>query len=134
MDISNVIYLLFFKFIDTILFYSTLKSNFIGFHQSQLQAILPKKGSHFEKKNEKMITIYVLDIPKYSFIILYSDNQKNIYAILFFGTLMTRRSEKNGIFWTAEGGNSFGKYFKNKPGNLISNFYILLGTPKEQYI
>jgi hypothetical protein len=42
MDISNVIYLLFFKFIDTILFYSTLKSNFIGFHQSQLQAILPK--------------------------------------------------------------------------------------------
>ena len=74
MDISNVIYLLFLKFIDTILFYSTLKSNFIGFHQSQLQAILPKKGSHFEKKNEKIITIYVLDIPKYSFIILYSDN------------------------------------------------------------
>ena len=74
MDISNVIYLLFFKFIDTILFYSTLESNFIGFHQSQLQAILPKKGSHFEKKNEKIITIYVLDIPKYSFIILYSDN------------------------------------------------------------
>ena len=54
--------------------------------------------------------------------------------LFFFGTLMTRRSEKNGIFWTAEGGNSFGKYFKNKPGNLISNFYILLGTPKEQYI
>jgi hypothetical protein len=35
---------------------------------------LPKKGSHFEKKNEKIIKIYVLDIPKYSFIILYSDN------------------------------------------------------------
>ena len=81
-----------------------------------------------------MITIYVLDIPKYSFIILYSDNQKKIYAIFFFGTLMTRRSEKNDIFWTAEGGNSFRKYFKNKSGNLISNFYILLGTPKEQYI
>jgi hypothetical protein len=34
---------------------------------------LPKKGSHFEKKNEKIIKIYVLDIPKYSFIILYKD-------------------------------------------------------------
>ena len=49
MDISNVIYLFRKKFIDTILFYSTLKSIFWGFHQSQLQAILPKKGSHFEK-------------------------------------------------------------------------------------
>ena len=73
MDISNVI-TFFLKFIDTIFSYSTLKSNFVGFHQSQLQAILPKKGSHFEKKNEKIIKIYVLDIPKYSFIILYSDN------------------------------------------------------------
>jgi hypothetical protein len=45
MDISNVIYL-FFKFIDTIVFYSTKKSNFVGFHQSQLQAILPKKGRY----------------------------------------------------------------------------------------
>jgi hypothetical protein len=44
----------------------------VGFHQSQLQAILPKKGSHFGKKNEKIMNIYVLDIPKYSFIILYS--------------------------------------------------------------
>jgi hypothetical protein len=68
MDISNVIYLLFFIFIDTIFFYSTLKSNFVGIHQSQLQAILAKKGSHFE---EKIIKFYVLDIPKYSFIILY---------------------------------------------------------------
>ena len=50
MDISNVIYLLKKKFIDTIFFYSTLRSIFFGFHQSQLQAILPKKGSHFEKK------------------------------------------------------------------------------------
>jgi hypothetical protein len=50
MDISNVIYLFKKKFIDTIFFYSTLKSNFVGFHQIQLQAILPKKGSHFEKK------------------------------------------------------------------------------------
>ena len=66
----------FFKFVDTIFFYSTLKSNFVGFHQSQSQAILlkKKKGSHFEKKNEKIIKIYVLDIQKYSFIILYSDN------------------------------------------------------------
>jgi hypothetical protein len=71
MDISNVIYLFFLKIIHTIFFYSTLKSNFFGFHQSQLQAILPKKESHFEKKNEKIIKIYVLDIPKYSFIILY---------------------------------------------------------------
>ena len=68
MDISNVIYLLFFfKLIDTILFYSTLKSNFIGFHQSQLQAILPKKGSHFEKKNEKIIKICL----RYSKIFIY---------------------------------------------------------------
>ena len=74
MDISNVIHLFKKKFIDTIFFYSTLKSIFWGFHQSQLQAILSKKGSHFEKKNEKIIKIYVLDIPKYSFIILYSDN------------------------------------------------------------
>jgi hypothetical protein len=62
------------KFIDTIFFYSTLKSFFFGFHQSHLQAILLKKGSHFEKKYEKIIKIYVLDIPKYSFIILYSYN------------------------------------------------------------
>ena len=74
MDISNVIFLFKTIFIDTIFFYSTLKSNFVGFHQSQLQAILPKKGSHFEKKNEKIIKNYVLDIPNYSFIILYSDN------------------------------------------------------------
>ena len=74
MDISNVIYLFKKKFINTIFFYSTLKSIFWGFHQSQLQAILRKKGSHFEKKNEKIIKIYVLDIPKYLFIILYSDN------------------------------------------------------------
>jgi hypothetical protein len=54
MDISNVIYLFKKKFIDTIFFYSTLKSIFWGFHQSQLQAILPKKGSHFEKKMKKL--------------------------------------------------------------------------------
>ena len=53
MDISNVI-TFFLKFIDTIFSYSTLKSNFVGFHQSQLQAILPKKGSHFEKKMKKL--------------------------------------------------------------------------------
>ena len=55
MDISNVIYLFKKKFINTIFFYSTLKSIFWGFHQSQLQAILSKKGSHLEKneKNEK---------------------------------------------------------------------------------
>jgi hypothetical protein len=74
MDISNVIFLFKTIFIDTIFFYSTLKSNFVGFHQSQLHAILPKKGSHFEKKNEKIIKIDIFDIPKYSFIILYSDN------------------------------------------------------------
>jgi hypothetical protein len=50
MDISNVIYLYKKKFIDTFFFYSTLKSNFVGFHQSQLQAILSKKGSHSGKK------------------------------------------------------------------------------------
>jgi hypothetical protein len=51
MDTSNVIYLFKKKFIDTIFFYSTLKSNFVGFHQCQLQAILPKKkGSHLKKK------------------------------------------------------------------------------------
>jgi hypothetical protein len=54
MDISYVIYLFKKKFIDAIFFYSTLKSNFVGFHQSQLEAILPKKGSHFEKKNKKL--------------------------------------------------------------------------------
>jgi hypothetical protein len=44
----------FFKFIDTIFFYFTLKSNFVGFHQSQLQDILSKKGSHFEQKMKKL--------------------------------------------------------------------------------
>ena len=70
MDISNVIFLFKKIFIDTFFFYSTLKSNFVGFHQSQLQAIMPKKGSHFEKKNEKIIKIYAFDIPKYSFILV----------------------------------------------------------------
>jgi hypothetical protein len=37
--------------------------------------IAKKKGNHFENKNEKIIKMYVLDIPKYSFIILYSDNE-----------------------------------------------------------
>ena len=54
MNTSNVIYLFKKKFIDTIFFYSTLKSNFVEFHQCQLQAILPKKGSHFEKKGKKL--------------------------------------------------------------------------------
>ena len=74
MDISNVIYLFFFNSLTQFFSIPLLKSNFVGFHQSQLHAILPKKGRHFEKKNEKIIKIYVLDIPKYSFIILYSDN------------------------------------------------------------
>jgi hypothetical protein len=50
--------------------------------------------------------------------------------LFFFGTLMTRRSEKKKtFFWTSEGGgNPFREYFLNKPGNLFSNFDILLGT------
>jgi hypothetical protein len=40
MDIGNVINPFKKKFIDTIFFYSTLKSNFVGLHQIQLQAIL----------------------------------------------------------------------------------------------
>jgi hypothetical protein len=53
---------------------------------------------------------------------------KKIYMLFFFGTLMTRRSEKKmTFFWTSEGGNSFSEYFLNKPGNLFSNFDILLG-------
>jgi hypothetical protein len=36
--------------------------------------------------------------------------------------------KKMAFLGTSEGGNSFRKYFKNKPGNLISNFDILLGT------
>jgi hypothetical protein len=63
--------------------FSTLESNFIGFHQSQLQAILPKKGSHFEKKKmKKFMKIYVLDIPKYSFIIN-EFKKKEIYHITY---------------------------------------------------
>ena len=38
------------KILDTIFFYSTLKSIFWGFHQSQLQAILPKKREAILKK------------------------------------------------------------------------------------
>ena len=83
MDISNVIYLFFFKFIDTIFFYSTLKSIFWGFHQSQLQAILPKKGSHFEKKNEKIIKIYVQNIH----LSYYTQIIKNKLYAIFFGYL-----------------------------------------------
>jgi hypothetical protein len=48
-----------FFWISYILFFgmylTKLKSNFVGFHQSQLQAILPKKGSHFEKKKMKKL-------------------------------------------------------------------------------
>jgi hypothetical protein len=36
--------------------------------------------------------------------------------------------KKITFFLTSEGGNSFREYFKNKPGNLFSNFDILLGT------
>jgi hypothetical protein len=32
------------------------------------------------------------------------------------------------FFFTSEGGNSFREYFLNQPGNLFSNFDILLGT------
>ena len=74
MDISNVIYLLKKKNIDTIFFYSTLKSIFFGISPKPVTGYIAKKGSHFEKKNEKNIKIYVLDIPKYSIIIVYSDN------------------------------------------------------------
>ena len=92
----------FFKFIDT------LKSNCVGFHQSQLQAILPKKGSHFDKKNEKIIKIYVQNIQ----LSYYTQIIKNkLYAIFLGGTLMTQKSEKNDIFGDFRGGNSFGEYF-----------------------
>jgi hypothetical protein len=53
------------KLIDTIFFYSTLKSNFVRFHQSQLQAIVPKKGSHFERKYYKNLCL------RYSKIFIY---------------------------------------------------------------
>jgi hypothetical protein len=38
------------------------------------------------------------------------------------------------FFWTSEGGNSFGEYFLNKPGNLFSNFDILLGTSQRTIV
>ena len=63
MDTSNVIYLFKNKFIETILFYSILKSNFVGFRQCQLQAILPKRVAILKNKMKKIIQIYVLDIP-----------------------------------------------------------------------
>jgi hypothetical protein len=43
MSFFSLLCLLKKKFFDTFFFYSTLKSIFWGFHQSQLQAILPKK-------------------------------------------------------------------------------------------
>jgi hypothetical protein len=36
--------------------------------------------------------------------------------------------KKIAFFWTSEGGTSFREYLLNKPGNLFSNFDILLGT------
>jgi hypothetical protein len=36
--------------------------------------------------------------------------------------------KKNDIFLDFREGNSFREYFLNKPGNLFSNFDILLGT------
>jgi hypothetical protein len=58
-----------FCWISYILFYGMYLTKYqnlrIGF-QTYLKNI--------QKKNEKIIKIYVLDIPKYSFIILYSDN------------------------------------------------------------
>jgi hypothetical protein len=87
--------------------------------------MLPRKGSHFERKNYKNLCLRYSKI----FIISYYTQiiRKKLYAI-FFGTLMTRRSEKRHFYWTSEGGNSFREYFKNKPGNLFSNFDILLDT------
>ena len=41
-----------------------------------------------------MIKIYVLDIPKYSFITYYTQIIKKNYMLFFWGTLMTWRSEK----------------------------------------
>jgi len=73
-----------------------------------------------KKKSEKIIKIYVLDT---------QINKKKSYA-LFFCTLMSWKSEKNGIFLDFRGGNSFREYFLNKPGNLFSNFDILLSTPQ----
>jgi hypothetical protein len=35
------------------------------------------------------------------------------------------------FFGTSEGGNSFREYFLNMPGNLFSNFDILLGTSQK---
>ena len=55
MDKSNVIYLFFLNSL-IIFFYSTLKSNVVGFHQSQLQAILPKRVAILKKKNEKIMS------------------------------------------------------------------------------
>ena len=54
MDIRNDIYLYKKKFIDTIFFYSTLKSIFFWISPKPVTGYIAKKGNHFEKKNEKL--------------------------------------------------------------------------------
>jgi hypothetical protein len=74
MDISNVIYLFFLKIHSHNFFLFHFKIKFCWISPKPVTGYVAKKGSHFEKKNDKIIKIYVFDIPKYSFIILYSDN------------------------------------------------------------
>ena len=90
MDISNVIYLFKKKFIDKFFFYSTLKSIFFGdFTKACYRLYCQKRVAILKKIYEIIIKIYVLDIPKYSFIILYSDDLKKNHMLFFLGTLMT---------------------------------------------
>jgi hypothetical protein len=54
--------------------------------------------------------------------------KEELYAIFCWYLNDNGEVKKMTFFWTSEGGNSFRECFKNKPGNLFSNFDILLGT------
>ena len=107
MDISNVIYLFFFKFIDTIFFYSTLKSNY------SYRLYCPKRVAILKKKNEKIYKNLCLRYSKiFIYHIILKIIKKKNYMLFFWATLMTRRSEKKKTFLgTSEGGNSYRENF-----------------------
>jgi hypothetical protein len=83
MDINNVIFLLFFLNSLTQFFSIPLYNQMLlDFTKASYRLYCQKRVAILKQK--KIIKIYVLNIPKYSFIVLYSDNKRKITCYFLF--------------------------------------------------
>ena len=104
MDISNVKFLFFLISLTQYFSIPHWNQILLNFTKASYRLYCPKKRVAILKQNEKIIKIYVLDIPKYLFIILYSDNLKKLYAIFFWYLNDTEKWKKCHFFGLLTGG------------------------------